>query len=86
MLYVAYSKLRRGKLFSRKKPHSTSEKRHKISKFANDQNKMVRNSPAFDRYDFVASKSDVSKILHFILFAADTNIFFSHKKSWKDLE
>ena len=47
MLYVAYSKLCRGKLFKRKrKPHTMSEKRHKINKFANYQNKMVWNSPA----------------------------------------
>ena len=78
MLYVAYPKLCRGKLFNRKrKPHSTSEKRHKISKFANDQNRMVRKSPAFDRHDLVALKNDVSKILDFVLFAHDTNTFFS---------
>ena len=41
---------------------------------------MVRSSPAFDRYDLAASKNDVSKILDFILFTDDTNIFFSHKK------
>ena len=38
-LYVAYSKLCKGKLFNRKrKPHNMSEKRHKINKFANYQN------------------------------------------------
>ena len=37
-LYVVYSKLCRGKLFNRKrKPHTMSEKRHKINKFANYQ-------------------------------------------------
>ena len=30
------------------------EKRHKINKFANYQNIMVRNSPAFDRHVFVS--------------------------------
>ena len=45
-LYVVYSKLGRGKLFNRKrKPHTMSEKRHKINKFANYQNIIVRNSP-----------------------------------------
>ena len=38
-LYVVYSKLGRGKLFNRKrKPHTMSEKRHKINKFANYEN------------------------------------------------
>ena len=47
--YVAYSKLCGGKLFNRKrKPHTMSEKRHKINKLANYQNIIVRNSPAFD--------------------------------------
>jgi len=34
-----------------------SEKRHKINKFANYQHKTVRNSPAFDRHDFVPSQN-----------------------------
>ena len=43
ILYVAYSKLCWGKLFKRKrKPLIMSKKRHKINKFANYQNKMVR--------------------------------------------
>ena len=43
------------KLFNRKrKPHTMSEKRHKINKFANYQNIIVRNSPAFDRHVFVS--------------------------------
>ena len=33
-----------------------SEKRHHINKFANYQNLMVRNSPAFDRHVFVSSQ------------------------------
>ena len=33
-----------------------SEKRHKINKFANYQNIIVRNSPAFDRNVFVSSQ------------------------------
>ena len=33
-----------------------SEKRHKINKFANFQNKIGRNSPAFHRDDFVPSE------------------------------
>ena len=42
-LYVAYSKLCRGKLFNRKRKRQTmSEKRHKINKFANYQNIIVR--------------------------------------------
>ena len=45
-LYVAYSKLCRGKLLNRKsKPYAISEKRHKDKKFAIDQNVIVRNSP-----------------------------------------
>ena len=32
-----------------------SEKRHKINKFANYQNIIVRNSPAFARYVLVSS-------------------------------
>ena len=32
------------------------EKRHKINKFANYQNLMVRNSAAFDRHVFVSSQ------------------------------
>ena len=56
-LYVAYSKLWRGKLFNRKrKPQTMSEKRHKINKFANYQNIKVRNSPALDRHVFVLSE------------------------------
>ena len=47
------SKLCRGKLFNRKrKPHTMSEKWHKINKFANYQNIIVRNSPALDRHVF----------------------------------
>lgn len=43
MLYFAYSKLCRAKLFERKrKPHTIFEKRHKIIKFANYQNKIER--------------------------------------------
>ena len=46
-----------GKLFNRKgKPPTMSEKRHKISKFANYQNIIVRNSPAFERHVFVSSQ------------------------------
>ena len=56
-LYVAYSKLCKGKLFNRKrKPHTMFEKRHKINKFANYQNIIVKNSPAFDRHAFVSSQ------------------------------
>ena len=56
-LYVAYSKLCRGKLFNKeRKPHAISEKRHKISKFANYQNIIVRNSRFFDRHVFVSSQ------------------------------
>ena len=33
-----------------------SEKRHKINKFANYQNIIVGNSPAFNRHVFVASQ------------------------------
>ena len=52
-LYGAYSKLSRGKLFNTKrKPHTMSEKRHKINKFANYQNIILRNSPAFDCHVF----------------------------------
>ena len=46
-LYVAYSKLCRGKLFTKKeKPHTMSEKRRKIKKIASYQNIIVRNCPA----------------------------------------
>ena len=62
-LYVAYSKLCRGKLFNRKrKPHTMSEKRHKIKKFANYQNIIVRNSPAFDCHVFVFSQDHWSMV------------------------
>ena len=40
-----------------------SEKRHKINKFANYQNIIVRNSPAFDRHDFVSSLAFVAGVL-----------------------
>ena len=51
---VAHSKLCEGKLFKRKiEPHTMSEKRHKINKFANYQKIIVRNSPAFDCHVFV---------------------------------
>ena len=33
-----------------------SENRHKINKFANYQNKIVRNSPSLDRHVFVLSQ------------------------------
>ena len=50
-LYVAYSKLCRGKLFKRKsKPYTMSGKRHKTNKFANFQTITVRNSPAFNHH------------------------------------
>lgn len=35
--------------------NAMSEKWHKIDKFANYQNKIVRNSPDFDRHGFVPS-------------------------------
>ena len=38
----------------KRNPYTMSEKRHKINKFANYQNIMVRNSPAFDRHVFVS--------------------------------
>ena len=40
-----------------------SEKRHKINKFANYQNIIVRNSPAFDRHDFVSSEERWSMVV-----------------------
>ena len=56
VLYVAYSKLCRGKLFNReRKPQAMSEKRPKTKKFAIYQNVIVRNSPALGRHDFVSS-------------------------------
>ena len=39
-----------------------SEKRHKINKFANYQNIIVRNSPAFDRHVFVSSQDRWSMV------------------------
>ena len=33
-----------------------SEKRHKINEFANYQNKVLRNTPTFDRHVFVPSQ------------------------------
>ena len=60
-LYAAIcctSKFCRGKLFNRKrKPHTMYEKRHKINKFANYQNTVVRNSPALDCHVFVPSQN-----------------------------
>ena len=38
-----------------------SEKRHQINKFANYQNIIVRNSPAFDRHVFVSSQEVVAR-------------------------
>ena len=56
-LYVAYSKLCRGKLFRRKrKPHTMSEKRYKVNKCANFQNLIVRKSTAFNRHVLVSSQ------------------------------
>ena len=43
-------------LTEKEKPHNMSEKRHQINKFANYQNIIVRNSPAFDRHVFVSSQ------------------------------
>ena len=37
-----------------------SEKRHKINKFVNYPNIIVRNSPAFDRHVFVSSQDRLS--------------------------
>ena len=60
---VTHSKLCEGKLFKRKsKPHTMSEKRHKINKFANYQNIMVRNSPAFDCHVFVSTEDRWSMV------------------------
>ena len=39
-----------------------SEKLHKINKFANYQNIIVRNSPAFDRHNFVSSQDRWSMV------------------------
>ena len=36
-------------LIRKRKPHTMSEKRHKINKFANYQDITVRNSPAFSK-------------------------------------
>ena len=41
-----------------------SEKRHKINKFANYQNIIVRNSPALDRHVFVPSQDRRSMIFY----------------------
>ena len=50
------------KLFNRKrKPHTMSEKRHKINKFANYQNIIVRISPALYRHVFVSFQNRASK-------------------------
>ena len=68
-LYVAYFKLCKGKLFNRnRKPHALSEKQHKINKFANYQNIIVRNSPAFDRHVFVPQDrwSMIFDVMHMI--------------------
>ena len=43
-------------LRKKSKTHNMSEKRYKINKFANDQNMIVRNSPAFDHHVFVSSQ------------------------------
>ena len=58
-MYVCmYSKLWRGKFFKRKrKPHTLTEKRHKVKKFANYQNKIVGNSLAFYRHDLFLLKT-----------------------------
>jgi len=44
-------------LKGKSKPHTMSEKRHKINKLANNQNIIVRNSPAFDHHVFVPSQN-----------------------------
>ena len=55
--FIKTKKLCGGILFNRKrKPHTMSEKRHEINKFANYQNIIVRNSPAFDRHVFISSQ------------------------------
>ena len=52
------------KLFNRKrKPPTMSEKRHKINKFANYQNIIVRKSPALYRHVFVSFQNRASKPL-----------------------
>ena len=57
------SKLCGGKLFNgKRKPHTMFEKRHKINKFANYQNIIVRNSPALDRHVFIPSQNRWSMI------------------------
>ena len=45
-----------GNCLTEKENHTLSEKRHQINKFANYQNVIVRNSPAFDRHVFVSSQ------------------------------
>ena len=45
-----------GNCLTEKENHTLSEKRHQINKFANYQNIIVRNSPAFDRHVFVSSQ------------------------------
>ena len=62
-LYLAHSKLWRGKLFNRKrKPHTLCEKQHQINKLANYQNIIVRNGPTLDRHVFVLSQNHCSMI------------------------
>ena len=45
-----------GNCLTEKENHTLSENRHKLNKFANDQNMIVRNSPAFDHHVFVSSQ------------------------------
>ena len=52
------------------------EKRHKINKFANYQNIMVRNSPAFDRHVFVSYR--LSRVF-------DVMRIISTQIRWQDL-
>ena len=51
-----------------------SEKRHTINKFVNYQNIMVRNSPAFDRHNFVPSQKPLIFGFWVMRFASCDNI------------
>ena len=54
-----------------------SEKRHKINKFANYQNRKVRNSPALDRHVFVPSQKPLSLVFD-IMRMISTQIRWQH--------
>ena len=65
-----------------------SEKRHEINKFANYQNIIVRNSPAFDRHVFVSSQDHWSMDfdeMRMIVHKSAGKTFANRFASWKNI-